>query len=570
MRKSRDYWRERMNAVEEAQHREAAGVTADIEKAFVQANREIESQISWWYQRFADNNEFKLADAKRMLGGKELAELKWGVDEYVRHGKENAINQQWIKELENASARVHISRLEALQIRNRHTIEMLAAKTSSTATQLMQDQYTNGYYRSTFELQRGTGTGWDVGRIDQETLATVLKKPWAPDGLNFSERVWSNRTALVGRLHTDLIQGLIMGRNPQELASKFAAAMDTGKHAARRLLMTEAAYFSVLSSRDAFRVAGVKEYEILETLDSKTCELCGNMDLMRVPLSEFAVGKTAPPFHPLCRGDIVPNDPDFEDNPAATRAARGEDGKTYHVPADMTFQKWKSGQENLWDVALEKSPVRGTINLDDKVVFRELTLDEFKDMKHSVTRDERSTLYGSDHFTGYVNSSNARKINNLLREGEPLTEEYQKIADTLSSVIRKNTIDDNILVTRYVADDAFKAITGIDIPEANLKTSATDFFDKYRKIPGQLSEGQVYTEKGFLSTSGVCDKNVMQNKEIELHIRVPKGTHAYITTNYKESEIIFGRDTKVRIDNIRLRHPEEMRRGLVIDCEIEE
>ena len=57
----------------------------------------------------------------------------------------------------------------------------------------------------------------------------------------------------------------------------------------------------------------------------------------------------------------------------------------------------------------------------------------------------------------------------------------------------------------------------------------------------------MYIEKGFLSTSGVVTENVMQEKGIRLDIKVPKGTNCYVTTNNKESEIIFGRNTKLKI-----------------------
>lgn len=45
----------------------------------------------------------------------ELAEFKWDVNEYIKYGKDNAINHQWVKQLENASAKYHINKLEALK-----------------------------------------------------------------------------------------------------------------------------------------------------------------------------------------------------------------------------------------------------------------------------------------------------------------------------------------------------------------------------------------------------------------------------------------------------------------------
>ncbi len=87
-----------------------------IEPAFDEALRDIDGQIEKWMYRIADNNKLSLADARKLLDADQLEEFRWSVDEYIKHGQENAINQQWMKQLENASAKYHISRLEALKV----------------------------------------------------------------------------------------------------------------------------------------------------------------------------------------------------------------------------------------------------------------------------------------------------------------------------------------------------------------------------------------------------------------------------------------------------------------------
>ena len=88
--------------------------------------QEIEKSIAVWYQRFADNNDISLADAKKLLTSGELKELQWTVDEYIKFGKENAIDGAWIKQLENASAKVHISRLDALKLQIQQQAEIFS------------------------------------------------------------------------------------------------------------------------------------------------------------------------------------------------------------------------------------------------------------------------------------------------------------------------------------------------------------------------------------------------------------------------------------------------------------
>lgn len=66
--------------------------------------------------------------------------------------------------------------------------------------------------------------------------------------------------------------------------------------------MTESAAFANQARRDCMKELGVEQYEIVETLDSHTCETCGLLDGKHYKMSEFEVGVTAPPFHPWCRG----------------------------------------------------------------------------------------------------------------------------------------------------------------------------------------------------------------------------------------------------------------------------
>ena len=200
--------------------------------------------------------------------------------------------------------------------------------------------------------------------------------------------------------------------------------------------------------------------------------------------------------------------------------------------------------------------------------YKALSLEEFKNMKHAVSKEERKTIYGKTHFSGYVNSSKAKEINEALRTGGVLSLEFKKVADTLQSVIDKNTITEDINVIRYVKGDALEAIIGIKMPQPSLKKTAADFFSELDDIPNKVQQNHIYTEKGFLSTSGVYDKNVMQDKNVVLKIKVPKGTHGYITTNYRESEIIFGQNTNLRIEKTYIQDSGTSNWKVVLECVI--
>ena len=294
--KNSSYWKERFEQLEQAQNQKGIECFSDIERQYRQAQKQIEGQIAAWYQRFADNNKISLSDARQMLTKKELEELKWDVNQYIQYGEENAINGTWVKQLENASARYHISRLEAIQLQMQQSLEVMFGNQLDTIDSSMRDIYKSGYYHTAFEIQKGVGVGWDFSALNEKQISKVLNKPWAADGKNFSERIWGNRQKLVNELNTELTRNIILGQDPQKVIDAIARKMNTSKNAAGRLVMTEEAFFSSAAQKDCFDELDVEQFEIVVTLDSHTSEICRDMDGKHFPMSQWKVGVTAPPF----------------------------------------------------------------------------------------------------------------------------------------------------------------------------------------------------------------------------------------------------------------------------------
>ena len=354
------YWKLRFEQLEAAQNGQSADAAAEINRQYKEAQRRIEGQIARWYQRFADNNEISLAEARQYLKGADLKEFKWDVWDYIQYGQENALSGGWMKELENASARFHISKLEALKIQTQHSLEVLFSKQLGTVAGAMGDVFESGYYHTAYELQKGFRIGWDIAGLDQPQIEKVLTKPWAVDGKNFSERIWGNKQKLISEVHGELTQNILLGADPKKAIDSLAKKMNTSRYNAGRLIMTEGAYFSSAAQKDCFEELGVEKYEVVATLDSHTSEMCRSLDGKHFPMKEFQPGVTAPPFHVFCRSTTVPYfEEDFGD--IGERAARDEEtGKTYYIPDDLSYPEWKeafvdSGDKSGFDVVKDGS-----------------------------------------------------------------------------------------------------------------------------------------------------------------------------------------------------------------------
>ena len=337
------YWADRFVSEEERRDRDNRRYYSTIEKEYNKALAGLDKDIEYWLGRIAKNNDISLSGAKELLSKKELQEFKWTVEEYIQKGKENGVSGQWLKQLENASARVHIQRLEALKIQIQDRIENMYTTRDRSLEDYLCRVYKDTYYHTVFEIDKGIGSiQSSFNKLDDRKVSQIIHKPWATDGKDFSTRIWEDKANLVNTLHTGLTQSLIRGGNLNDVVndiSQFVSSkIKNKKYVASRLVTTESAAYASKAQEQAYKDLSVDKYEILATLDLHTSDICQDLDGKIFDRKDYQVGVTAPPFHPHCRTVTVPWFPDDVDT--GERAARGKDGKVGYVPQNMTYKEW--------------------------------------------------------------------------------------------------------------------------------------------------------------------------------------------------------------------------------------
>lgn len=337
------YWADRFVSEEERRDRDNRRYYSTIEKEYNKALAGLDKDIEYWLGRIAKNNDISLSGAKELLSKKELQEFKWTVEEYIQKGKENGVSGQWLKQLENASARVHIQRLEALKIQIQDRIENMYTTRDRSLEDYLCRVYKDTYYHTVFEIDKGIGSiQSSFNKLDDRKVSQIIHKPWATDGKDFSTRIWEDKANLVNTLHTGLTQSLIRGGNLDDVVndiSQFVSSkIKNKKYVASRLVTTESAAYASKAQEQAYKDLSVDKYEILATLDLHTSDICQDLDGKIFDRKDYQVGVTAPPFHPNCRTVTVPWFPDDVDT--GERTARGKDGKVGYVPQNMTYKEW--------------------------------------------------------------------------------------------------------------------------------------------------------------------------------------------------------------------------------------
>lgn len=497
--RSSDYWKGRMAALNEANYRRSAAYYEDVKKQYQKAIRDMERDILVWYERIADNNGISLASAKKLLKRDELEEFRWTVEEYIKAGRENAVSGQWMKQLENASARYHISRLEAMKLQLQQRAETIAAEFGSSLKEFLGSVYEEQGYRTAYEIMAGTGVGRSFERISLRTIEQVLEKPWAQDGKVFSERIWENRDRLVQNLHSILSQGVTRGFSSQRMIAELSHSMEVSRNQAANLILTETAAISARATQDTYQELDVEEFEVLETLDRRTCSLCADMDGRHFPVKDYQIGVTAPPFHPRCRGTTVPY---FDDEFTAgeMRAARDENDEGYElVPADMTYREWEARF-----VREEKTSAKDNTEFSGTDII-ELSHEELHALKRYL-------------------SSESYTLNDRLRRGEKLSAEEKQWITNLDAALDK--------MPEYEGT-VYRSVSAFGIDDVNA------FIDSH--VIGRVIKNPSYVS----SSDNIYDESfpiqyVIQSKH-------GKNIQKY---NEAEREILFKRNSSFRVVGI--------------------
>lgn len=374
-----NYWTRRFEEEEKQRNILNKAYAKEIEKQYKIAENKIKSDIEKWYIRIADNNQISLADAKKLLTKDELKEFKWTLAEYTQKAKSGA----WKKELENASARIHIQRLEALQLQVQNSIETLRNKENEMLEDYLIKNYEDTYYHSLYEISKGLNLKTSFATLDKNKINQVIGKPWLKDGKTFSDRIWQDKEQLVNTLRTKITQSFITGSTLDEAVediSKFVSDKIKNKeYVARRLLETESAAYASKAQIEAFKSIDVEKYEIVATLDLHTSEICQEMDGKVFNISDQEIGVTVPPFHSHCRTVIAPY---FDDE--STRASRDENGE-YKEVKYMNYKEWKDQYIKKSHTQVNNKNNLESKNKSDIIKLRNDAID--KEIKENVLKD---------------------------------------------------------------------------------------------------------------------------------------------------------------------------------------
>lgn len=338
MARSEKYWADRA-AQQMWDYMQDAEKTADeVAKLYLNSARYLQKTIDGIFTKYMTKHGLTEKEAKELIGRlydrTSIRELL----QKLQAAEDTEERKKFLREVEAPAYQARIQRLEALQ----EQIDLIMQNIYQQEKKISTRHYTGlaekVYYHSVYNIQKRVGLGFSFSHVDQKQIDKAVNSQWS--GRNYSFRIWGNTQKLAEDLKEELLVDLITGRTERETADILAKKFAQGASNARRLIRTESCYLSNQLEMQSYKECGIEKYRYLATLDLRTSEICRWLDGKVFFVSEAQPGKNCPPMHPWCRSTTVAVVSEEAFQRMKRRARDPATGKTYLVPASMTYREW--------------------------------------------------------------------------------------------------------------------------------------------------------------------------------------------------------------------------------------
>ena len=295
--KNRDYWEERQVKREAKAFTTIQNVEKEYKIALEKAKQNINKELSRIGTTYMKDNNLSYHDALKLLKGDEYKVWKKDLHDYMAEYNKLLKTapleaKKLYLEIETLAARSRLSHLDSLKVQvDMEMVKLIFGVEDSAKNAL------TSVYRDTFiEVTKDLGINAIVSR---DKIKAVLDRPWS--GANFSERIWSNTDKLAQTVKQEIVNGMIQGINLKTMTKRVSERFETAKkNDVERLLRTEVNYTLNQATLDGYKEAGIEKYEFSATLDSRTSQICSELNGEIFEIKKIAVGLNYPPMHPRC------------------------------------------------------------------------------------------------------------------------------------------------------------------------------------------------------------------------------------------------------------------------------
>lgn len=310
-KKQEKYWEDRAQSRVLATDRQVDDIRKDSDRAYRDARDAVRSEIDKFYRDFATAAGISEDEARQKLSRGELQDFKKELERkrkiiqaMLRNDPDNDKLRAYDTEFEKLSKVRELTRKEALETNIKAEIVKLGGTQEQQLDARSQNVVRNALWMNSADLTMLGDVDTKLGVGHPKQVERAARENWQYG--DFSDRIWDDKEKLIREAREIIENGFAHNKGAYDMAGDLMTRMNVSHSNALRLVRTEFNHLSNQAALAEYQAKGIKKYKFVSAIDSRTCDVCADLNGQVFNVADAKVGLNFPPMHPNCRSVTTP------------------------------------------------------------------------------------------------------------------------------------------------------------------------------------------------------------------------------------------------------------------------
>ena len=310
-KKQEKYWEDRAQSRVLATDRQVDDIRKDSDRAYRDARDAVRREIDKFYRDFATAAGISEDEARQKLSRGELQDFKKELERkrkiiqaMLRNDPDNDKLRAYDTEFEKLSKVRELTRKEALETNIKAEIVKLGGTQEQQMDARSQNVVRNALWMNSADLSMLGDVKENLGVGHPDQVERAARENWQYG--DFSARIWDDKEKLIREAREIIENGFARNKGAYDMAGDLMTRMNVSHSNALRLVRTEFNHLSNQAALAEYQAKGIKKYKFVSAIDSRTCDVCADLNGQVFNVADAKVGLNFPPMHPNCRSVTVP------------------------------------------------------------------------------------------------------------------------------------------------------------------------------------------------------------------------------------------------------------------------
>lgn len=310
-KKQEKYWEDRAQSRVLATDRQVDDIRKDSDRAYRDARDAVRREIDKFYRDFATAAGISEDEARQKLSRGELQDFKKELERkrkiiqaMLRNDPDNDKLRAYDTEFEKLSKVRELTRKEALETNIKAEIVKLGGTQEQQMDARSQNVVRTALWMNSADLTMLGDVDTKLGVGHPKQVERAARENWQYG--DFSDRIWDDKEKLIREAREIIENGFAHNKGAYDMAGDLMTRMNVSHSNALRLVRTEFNHLSNQAALAEYQAKGIRKYKFVSAIDSRTCDVCADLNGQVFNVADAKVGLNFPPMHPNCRSVTTP------------------------------------------------------------------------------------------------------------------------------------------------------------------------------------------------------------------------------------------------------------------------